>query len=36
MLKFNVKLVVSHIGEMFPEDERSQARLRGYDPATYQ
>ena len=36
MLKINVKLVVSHIGETFLEDERSQARLGGYDPATYQ
>ena len=29
--KINVKLVISHIGETYPEDERGQARLEGYD-----
>ena len=33
---FNVIIVVSHIGETYPEDERSQARHGGYDPSTYQ
>ena len=32
----NVKLVVSHIEESYPEDEHGQARLGGYDPSTYQ
>ena len=32
----NIKIVVSHIGETFPEDEHSQARLGGYDSSTYQ
>ena len=32
----NVFLVISHIGETYSEDERSQARRGGYDPATYQ
>ena len=32
----NVYIVVSHIGETYSEDERSQARLGGYDPSTYQ
>ena len=32
----NVYIVVSHIGETYAEDERSQARLGGYDPSTYQ
>ena len=31
----NVYIVVSHIGETYPEDERGQARLEGYDPSTY-
>ena len=26
-------VVVSHIGETYPEDEHSQARLGGYDPS---
>ena len=34
--KNNVYIVVSHIGEMYVEDERSQAKLGGYDPSTYQ
>ena len=32
----NVYIVVSHIGETYAEDERSQSRLGGYDPSTYQ
>ena len=32
----NVFIVISHIGETYAEDERSQARRGGYDPATYQ
>ena len=32
----NVFLVISHIGETYSKDERSQARRGGYDPATYQ
>ena len=32
----NVIIVISHIGETYAEDERSQARRGGYDPATYQ
>ena len=32
----NVYIVVSHIGETYAEDERSQARLGGYDPSTFQ
>ena len=34
--KNNVFIVVSHIGETYPEDEHSQARHGGYDPSTYQ
>ena len=36
VLENNVFIVVSHIGETYPEDERSQARHGGYDPSTYQ
>ena len=32
----NVYSVTSHIGEAYLEDERSQARRGGYDPAIYQ
>ena len=31
----NYILVISHIGETYPEDVRGQARLGGYDPTTY-
>ena len=36
MLKINVFIVVSHIGETYPEDDRIQGRHGGYDPSTYQ
>ena len=29
-------VITSHIGETYPEDERSQSRHGGYDPATDQ
>ena len=32
----NVYLVTSYIGKAYPEDESSQARRGGYDPAIYQ
>ena len=31
----NSILVISHIWETYPEDVRGQARLGGYNPATY-
>ena len=31
----NYILVISHIGETYPEEVRGQARLGGYDPTTY-
>ena len=34
--KINVFIVVSHIGETYPEDERGHPRQGGYDPSTYQ
>ena len=34
--KNNVYIVVSHLGETYAEDVRSQARLGGYDPSIYQ
>ena len=34
--RINIKLVISLIGEAYPEDERGQARLGGYDATTYQ
>ena len=34
--KINVFVVVSHIGESYPEDERGHSRQGGYDPSTYQ
>ena len=36
VLKINVFIVVSHIGDVYPEDERIQGRHGGYDPSTYQ
>ena len=34
--KVNVFIVVSHIGDTYPEDERGHSRQGGYDPSTYQ
>ena len=34
--KVNVFIVISHIGDTYPEDERSHSRQGGYDPSTYQ
>ena len=34
--KINVFIVVSHIGDTYPEDERGHSRQGGYDPSTFQ
>ena len=34
--KINVFIVVSHIGDTYPEDECGHSRQGGYDPSTYQ
>ena len=34
--KVNVFIVVSHLGDTYPEDECAHARQGGYDPSTYQ
>ena len=34
--KVNVFIVISHIGDTYPEDEHAHSRQGGYDPSTYQ
>ena len=34
--KIDVFIVVSHIGDTYPEDERGHSRQGGYDLSTYQ